>query len=338
MGIPLDRAVFIALFVETITYGICVTMSAVTTLLFMRVKAEGGIADKRLLGVLLLMLVLATVHVILSFVRMFNAFFRSHGLTPATYLANLSNPVFVGKNTVLVLQTILGDGVNIWRCFVVYNSKIRAIVAPLVVMLAGIVAGCFVLATLAQSSESTTIFSNPNRWIKAYDVFMMSTNVYCTVAIAFKIWITGSHKTSLGNLLPVMVAIVETGALYTASLIAFLITYLAESNGQYVAIDIVTPLVPSIFCLIILQVKFHKAGPHVFEVSTPHQSKEQSRISFGGLRRALKLGKTPNNMGVSTFQMQPVAIQISTEAEEHYPGEEHPRMSKKDPDNDFRDV
>ncbi|KAA1477308.1 hypothetical protein DENSPDRAFT_581986 [Dentipellis sp. KUC8613] len=245
MGISLDRAVLIALFVESITYGICITTSIVTTLVFVRTKADGGIADFRLLGVLLLMLLAATVHVILSLIRVFDAFLLSSGVSPADYLTDPSNPVFIGKVAVLVLQSLLGDGVNIWRCFVVYNRRLSAIAIPSVIMLAGIVSGCFVLVTLTHTHGSWPDFNNLSRWITAYDTLMMSTNIYCTAAIAFKIYTTGSHRASLGSLLPVFVAIIETGALYTASLMAYLISYLAQSYGQYIVLDSVTPLVVS---------------------------------------------------------------------------------------------
>ncbi|TFY71475.1 hypothetical protein EVG20_g1542 [Dentipellis fragilis] len=340
MGIPLDRAVLVALFVESITYGICITISIVTTLVLMRAKAEGGVADFRLLGALLFMLVTATVHVVLSLIRVFDAFLLSSDVTPVEYLTDPSNPVFRGKIAVLVLQSLLGDGVNIWRCFVVYNRKLKAVAIPSAITLAGIVSGCFVLTTLSRTHGSWPSFNNLSRWITAYDTLMMSTNIYCTVAIAFKIYTTGSHRTNLGSLLPVFVAIIETGALYTASLMAYLIAYLAASYGQYIVLDIVTPLVPCLFCLLILQVKFHNAGPQVINVDTiSRQSKEHSRISFGDVRRTLKRSRTPNSIGVTTFQMQSVAIEVSTEAEEHYPGEDHPRTQKKNPsDVDFRDV
>ena len=47
----------------------------------------------------------------------------------------------------------------------------------------------------------------------------------------------------MGSLFPVMIVIIESGALYTSGIIAFLCTYLAGSNGQYPALDLITPLV-----------------------------------------------------------------------------------------------
>jgi hypothetical protein len=42
-----------------------------------------------------------------------------------------------------------------------------------------------------------------------------------------------------------MAVIIESGAIYTASVTALLISYLTGSNGQYPALDLITPLVVS---------------------------------------------------------------------------------------------
>lgn len=51
------------------------------------------------------------------------------------------------------------------------------------------------------------------------------------------------------SLVPVLVGIVESGALYASGVLVLLITYLANSNAQYPALDICTPLVVSFFCV-----------------------------------------------------------------------------------------
>ena len=44
-------------------------------------------------------------------------------------------------------------------------------------------------------------------------------------------------------LMPVVMALVESGALHATAWLALLITYLTDSNGQYAALDVITPLV-----------------------------------------------------------------------------------------------
>jgi len=42
--------------------------------------------------------------------------------------------------------------------------------------------------------------------------------------------------------MPVLMAVVESGGLYASALLALLITYLSGSNGQFPALDVVTPI------------------------------------------------------------------------------------------------
>ncbi|TFY71104.1 hypothetical protein EVG20_g1889 [Dentipellis fragilis] len=335
MNLPLDQANLAAIFVESIMYGICLTMGAVTTLVFLRMSGESGLANRRLLSALLLMLILATTHMGLSFSRVFLGFILKRDSTPggpAAYFANLSDKIFIAKNGVFVVQTVLGDSVNIWRCYVVFGKSWKMIVVPTVIMLAG----------FTSHAADGPIFGLPSEWIKSFHTLMLVTTLYCTEtlldagAIAYKIASTGHFKDqSFYNLLPVLFIVVETGAIYTSSLVAFLVAFLVNSNGQYIAIDLITPLVPIIFCLIILQVKFHQAqsrvSVHDLNSSGRQCSADRSRTSAGPtFRSPFKFRRNPDSMGVTSFPMQPVAIQISTEAEEHYPREDSPPSPKKD--------
>jgi len=50
----------------------------------------------------------------------------------------------------------------------------------------------------------------------------------------------------LAALLPVFIVIVESGALYATSVLALLVTLFTQSNGQYIMLDIVVPIVVSL--------------------------------------------------------------------------------------------
>ncbi|TFY56266.1 hypothetical protein EVG20_g8995 [Dentipellis fragilis] len=338
MSFPLHQAGLAAILVETVLYGIGMTMGAVTSLALMRVWVEGGTVNKRLLLVLLLMLVLSTAHVFISFVRVFEAFIKKIHNGPdgaLDYFDNLSQPLFVAKNVILVLQTTLGDCVHTWRCYVIFNRNVKVILAPVLILSAGLISGCFVLeSTTHVPSLNSAAFNLCSRWIKAYDVCMMSTSVYCALAITWKIYRSGHFFTSQSSLFPVVVVIVEAGALYTSSLVAFLVTDLTGSNGQFVVMDLITPLVPILFCLIILQLQFHQFVKYSHERAGSSGAQVQptisTRLSWEAVRDLLKLRREPsNNLGVSAFQMRPLAIQISTQAEVHSSGDDSSEVRKK---------
>jgi hypothetical protein len=48
------------------------------------------------------------------------------------------------------------------------------------------------------------------------------------------------------SLLPIFIVIIETGALYAISVLALLVAFLTGSNGQFIAFDVITPIVVSL--------------------------------------------------------------------------------------------
>ncbi|KAF9441585.1 hypothetical protein P691DRAFT_779751 [Macrolepiota fuliginosa MF-IS2] len=101
------------------------------------------------------------------------------------------------------------------------------------------------------------IFQTGTEWITVFFVLTMGLNLCCTGAIVAKIqWTKHRSATSSRTLFPVVAVIIESGAIYTTSVLGLLIAYLNNSNGQYAALDLVTPLVGVVYCLIVLQIRF----------------------------------------------------------------------------------
>ena len=71
--------------------------------------------------------------------------------------------------------------------------------------------------------------------------------------VAYRVWLVNRKRLSFraGKLRPVMLLIVESGAFYSATLLALLILYNADSWFQYVVLDAVSPIVVSVilFCI-----------------------------------------------------------------------------------------
>ncbi|TFY80395.1 hypothetical protein EWM64_g3614 [Hericium alpestre] len=326
MAIILSQAVFIALFIETVLYGIALTMGSATILTLLRIGSEGPVAQKPLIFMLSLMLMIATPHIIISFVRAHTAFVVYPLDGPDKSLGNISDPLLNVKNILFLTQTVLGDGVNIWRFYVIYGKSVKPIIIPSIFMLAGVVCGCFVINAFAHSGSGHSVFDLPNSWIKAYDAFMITTNAYCAVAVSWKIGRTTRFHSGGGSTHPAVIVIAETGILYTSSLITFLGIYVANSNAQFIAIDLITPLVPCMFCLMVLQIKFHRNNgclPSSYTIHALTPSRADHTCALTKIRRMV--GCHPD---LSISPTRSVQIQISTQ-EEQYPGEEMMDIRKK---------
>ena len=77
----------------------------------------------------------------------------------------------------------------------------------------------------------------------------MSTNVHTAVLVAYRIWEINRAHVFTGfrhrNLRPVLVLIVESGALYSSTLLVLLVLYNVGSWFQYVVLDAVSAIVVS---------------------------------------------------------------------------------------------
>lgn len=322
MGISLDKAEFLSLFLETFMYGVFFTLCLITVIILVRLRKVGTKTERSLLPVAIIMLFLATGHIIIDFIRALDAFLLQKSedqSSVAKYYGNLADPLFVSKTVLYWLQTMLGDSIIIWRCYIVYGRQWGAIGFPLVLLTAAFVSGVVILRTLTHFIPGATIFETGNDWITVFFVLTMVINIYCTCFITWRIYSTGRLHPGFGNLMPVIVVLVESGAIYTSNIIAFLCAFLSHSNGQYAALDLITPVVGIVFCLIILQVKFHfgirSAG------SSTGSSVQQAPSRSGRF--------TGIHNGQATYPLAPLAIEITTHTEGPYAEDVDMEMGKK---------
>ena len=115
-----------------------------------------------------------------------------------------------------------------------------------------VVSGVVILRTLTHFIPGATIFETGNDWITVFFVLTMVINIYCTCKPAFnlkhnpcltpklgfitwRIYSTGRLHPGFGNLMPVIVVLVESGAIYTSNIIAFLCAFLRYARVSCVS-------------------------------------------------------------------------------------------------------
>ncbi|OJA13664.1 hypothetical protein AZE42_10221 [Rhizopogon vesiculosus] len=272
MEMTLGGVSLLALFLETLFYGAACSSLCTATLL----------------------LCLATAHLIIDFIRALEAFvFQVNTVGADGYYSNLALPLELAKMALYVTQTILADSVILWRCYVIFNRSLLIAIPGCVILLTNggellemhsvslnprdpAAIGCFIVWSLSQIHSGS--FAPATLWMNLFYVLTMAISNTCTISIACRIYRTRRFMLGgLATLLPIFIVIVESGALYALSVIALLVTLVDGSNGQYVMLDIVVPIMGITFCLIILQVHFHVGG------NTPtEQSAERTGIVFRG--------------------------------------------------------
>ncbi|KAJ7586843.1 hypothetical protein C8J56DRAFT_943024 [Mycena floridula] len=164
---------------------------------------------------------------------------------PNSASKNVSNWVNVIKSTCTYTTICAGDGVLIYRCWVVYYRRYRIIVFPVLVWIAD---SAFTIVLLwLQATVSAESLVNNNQLepiLKAYMALSIPVNVFATSMIVFRIWSIDRENAKFRNstrqtiLQGVIRIIVESGLLYTAAAIACFVCYFLGTNVFYVGTSV----------------------------------------------------------------------------------------------------
>ncbi|OAX38697.1 hypothetical protein K503DRAFT_865954 [Rhizopogon vinicolor AM-OR11-026] len=253
MDIHYDEASLLALFLETLFYGIFLTLYLLTLFILL---TKTGIRREVLIPVATLLLCIA----IISFVRALEAFvFDIQTISPdAYYNVNFYSSLNLAKVALYVLQTTLADVVIVWRCYVLNHRSLLVAVPGCIALLTNMAAVCYIVWSLSQTHVGSAVSINADICITIFYALTMVISVACTSLIVWRICQIRPFTPPDGfpTFLPVVIVIVESGALYATSVLALLITFSIGSNAQYIVLDVITPIVGIAFCLIILQVHF----------------------------------------------------------------------------------
>ncbi|KAF9011326.1 hypothetical protein BDQ17DRAFT_877326 [Cyathus striatus] len=144
----------------------------------------------------------------------------------AMYWLNTQAKIQILSSTVCFVNTILGDGILIWRLYNVWGNRIYCI-PPIISLTASVIC-----AALMIGIQSTSIYSIVNKLAMACWALAIGTQVIATILIAYRIWPTQEKPVeeqwgeSLSDKIPykkLLRITVESGAIYSAMALALLI-------------------------------------------------------------------------------------------------------------------
>ncbi|PIL34522.1 hypothetical protein GSI_03300 [Ganoderma sinense ZZ0214-1] len=175
------------------------------------------------------------------------------------------------KMVTFVAQTSIADGMLIYRCYIVYSGS-WFVAAPLCILwAAGIVMEAFtcVLEFTTRGSTSKLInIAQITPFITSMFAITLVLNTIATSLIVYKIWsiehsakvfvITGGTDTT--RLRRAMHIIIESGLMYTVSVVILFILYLASNNAQYAVSDCIVQIIGIAFNLIIIRIDQGRAA------------------------------------------------------------------------------
>ncbi|KAH8106283.1 hypothetical protein BXZ70DRAFT_429932 [Cristinia sonorae] len=264
---PLDKTFIISLWLEALVYGffLCLFCASLYVNFTLRRWQDGHSRAMFVLGVVFWLV--ATMHLAMNCFRMVRGYVDNVNSPGGAvgYLGNLAPWDHVFKDTLYATQEILGDGVAIYRCWVIWNRNWRVIILPFILFIVSLISGYTVCGLYPSQHPGETVFDpRLTHWISTFYAVAVVQSSMTTGLMAYKIWITdrrsASYRASRSNLRPVLRILVESASLQLVVESILLALYLANYNAQYILLEIVTPLVGITFTAITIRLTLRMSG------------------------------------------------------------------------------
>ncbi|KAJ7274342.1 hypothetical protein B0H12DRAFT_1228096 [Mycena haematopus] len=294
-GVQAHTARLIALFISCVLYGILLTtfISCLRSLLFsasqkFQLKARHEIKWP-IVAATIGMFIVSTFSAVVSMKDVVDAFidYTGPGGALAYYTGSTSAAELGWTHWIPAvedsLQVILGDGLLIYRCYVLYNRNWRSIVVPAVAWVA------LVAMSITSSVREATIGSvNSDSilpFLTATLLLTFMTSVITTYLIVHRLLTVEFRPGMRGTIRPhiltrIATIFFETGLIYTLSIVASLGVYLARSNLEYVATLAIIHIIPITCNLLLIRVEraHYVEGSTVKVWKEPYNSKAAEEV------------------------------------------------------------
>ncbi|KAF5309388.1 hypothetical protein D9619_012292 [Psilocybe cf. subviscida] len=263
-------AQIVGLWMETLFYGIYLVTFVLCLQVLLwdsaHVRFKHPAAWNRpLLLAALLMFVFGTLDVVLGLQHNLKAFWfgiiSGQIKGPAEEFAKISEWVNVMKFVDYEAQTLVGDGILLYRCYMIYNRKWFVIIVPVLLWL-----GTFAFATVTVIIESTLGTGSLGQtqlkpFITGTLTMTLVMNVITTSLMVHRIWhIQRSTNRGLSRISGVdpysrvLRILIECGAIYTVSVVILFVCYLANSNAILPISDSLVQIIGITYNLVIVNV------------------------------------------------------------------------------------
>ncbi|KAG2138007.1 hypothetical protein DEU56DRAFT_736531 [Suillus clintonianus] len=258
-GIPLDTATIMSSVLEGILYGFSVLMFMRTIWMITysrRIQKINWPAT----AVATLLFLLSTAHMVVGTIRLEDGLVKYRDTFPggpAVFFADTSDEMFVIKYAIIVLQTLIGDGVVIYRCYLVWQS-VGIVILPCMMWCGVAVFGVFTTCNFSRASTDINIFTNKTGHLVAtFITLTLATNLLSSGLLAYRIWVidrkVSAIRTTKGRM-PLLRVLIDAAILYSATLCSSLICFALSNNGLYIMAYLNVPIISIAFYMVFIRV------------------------------------------------------------------------------------
>ncbi|KAG1744855.1 hypothetical protein EDB19DRAFT_1632536, partial [Suillus lakei] len=249
------------------------TLSGFSVLMFMGTiwsltyKQHVQDINRPIIVVAILLLILSTAHIITNIIRVEDVLVKyrdTYPGGPAAFFSDTSQETYVIKNALYSLQTLLADGVVIYRCYVIWQS-VRVIILPSMLWCSAAVTGVLAVYSVSQPSANLgDIFAQKlAKWVPAFFVSTIATNMLGSGLMAYRIWtierdVAIIRTGTKGTMMPIVRVLVDAAVLYSVALVTAPICFVCSNNGEYVMVDMVVPIISIAFYMVLICIAINR--------------------------------------------------------------------------------
>jgi len=193
------------------------------------------------MGVTGMLFIFALIHMTFNLRGLLEAFIWNNGEPPVAYFMDLARAPIRIQDTMFVLMSFTADGLLLYRTYAMWGSDWRICLLPTIAYLGTITCGIGSLDRLWKNlspSDPLNIMTL-REWFTPFWILSIISNAGNTILIAWRIYSlsrrTDSKEIDCTHSLAIS-ALIESGALYSLSLLGLVICYqLGLALGQIIA-------------------------------------------------------------------------------------------------------
>ncbi|KAG2356403.1 hypothetical protein BDR07DRAFT_1492016 [Suillus spraguei] len=258
------------------------------------------------LVVALLLLILSTAHIVINIIRTGDGLVKYRDTFPGgpdEYFDDVSQVTYLAKDVLYIMQTLLADGVLIYRCYVVWQST-WIIILPCMLWCSVLVTG--ICATYISSQVKNNFFGEELApWVEACLVSTIVSNSLSSGLLAYRIWViernVSTVRATKSTTMPILRALVDSTVLYSAFLFSALICFLCSNVGVIVVVDMAMPLMSITFYMVLIRIAINRNRPFSAIPRTTSETDQGNPSHYHMEPLQFHVSKISHNDGTSVY-------------------------------------
>lgn len=253
----LARAYLSAIWLETLFYGMNFVLFW-SCIVILTIRRRTPVINKTLVLIATLMFCFSTAHVSLGFYRLIEGFIVLPNIPggPSAFFSDVSIPANVVKVGIHTVNSVVGDSVVVWRCFLIWSRNWKMCIVPILLVIASAICGFAQTVYFARGTGLHSAFSPELKiWNGALFSLSLATNVTVTALITVRAWYMLQLSGSVAHFRywRILVIIIESGMIYSVALICEITLYFLSLNAFYIVYDPIgqlTGITPTLILLL----------------------------------------------------------------------------------------